>query len=142
MRRFTKYKQVTIYGSGIAIKAPHLCFMKNKSEQVEISGTRLSLISDSLVEEIMKAVRMIKEELKRFGDLATLRVALDNLQCVGYSEVEEILKFKRTKIEELVSSGQIRRVNVDGHARFNLIQLAVDLGIPLNDLKSRLDEYE
>ncbi|MEQ8626747.1 hypothetical protein [Ekhidna sp.] len=114
----------------------------HSNKKVEISGTRLSLISDSLVEELMDVIRMIKSDLKSLRDLVTFRVTINDLECVGYNEVGDILKFGRTKVEQLVADGVLTKVNINGHARFNVMQLAVDLGIPFQELKQKIQEVQ
>lgn len=95
------------------------------------------------VEEFIANVNHKMDELNakidRVYENLVYQVKVADLNCLTYNEVRELLKFGQTKLDEMMAAGQLTRINVDGHPRFNIKQLAVDLDIPLVELNRKLN---
>ena len=99
----------------------------------------LILKTDKFIDGIQIDLKSILQIVTRIDSSFKHRLTIEDLQCMTYDEVKEILKFGQTTIDRMIVNGELTKITTSGHPRFNILQFAADIGLDAEEVKNRME---
>tara|TARA_R110001606_G_scaffold398995_2_gene579844 strand:- start:787 stop:1113 length:327 start_codon:yes stop_codon:yes gene_type:complete len=95
---------------------------------------------DDNLEEIKRVMKLILELVSK-DDSRAPQLRKEHLQLLTIDEVQACLQLTRSSISRKEAEGKLRRVFVNGQPRYNLIEVAIALGVNKEVLKKFYDTF-